>query len=170
MMKNYAVPVSMLLCALITGFDVSFENRSAKERQHDKGREELFNSAHEKQAGIHQNVKAVPKNQIIETRTGIDIKSPPSAIDKHSVSVNGASTEQQQTLDLSLPVETQTAEISKAKGNKVKDHILPELLTDKKTGKNKTLQVDGKLIKREEEAVGKDRVVDGVGIDIKLHP
>jgi hypothetical protein len=75
-------------------------------------------------------------------------------------------TREPQKLDLSLPVKKQEVNTSDNSLSNEKSEYLPDLFAGKK--KKTKLQVDGTLIEKEEEEAGKDRIVDGVGINFKL--
>jgi len=73
-----------------------------------------------------------------------------------------------QALDLSIPIKKQQSINIEKTSNSKQSGYLPDLFTKKKDQINKRIQIDGKIIEKEEEEVEKQRTADGVGIAIKL--
>ena len=108
---------------------------------------------------IKQEVEVSPKNNLIPPKLGSE-ENPELAEPGQEPLV----------LDLSIPLNTQETATSDNSTSNIKKDYLPDLFANKKNQSKKSLQVDGKFIKREEEEIDKYRAVDGVGIDIKLAP
>ncbi len=110
---------------------------------------------------IPKQVKIAPPMKKLEENSAKNTK--PSQLETNKNSENDV--QDQQALDLSLPFEikeTTSSTITKKRA------YLPDLFTKKKNPIKKPLQIDGTIIKRDEEQADKDRAVDGVGIDFKL--
>ena len=76
--------------------------------------------------------------------------------------------QRQQVLDLSVPLKTPEVKNSGNSSSKGKRSYLPNLFIKGKDQKNQSMQVNGKFIRREEEESGKEKVVDGAGINFSL--
>jgi len=74
----------------------------------------------------------------------------------------------QLVLDLSIPIERQQSIIIEKISKSKQQDYLPDLFTKKKDQINRRIQIDGKIIEKEEEEIEKQRTMDGVGIAIKL--
>ena len=71
------------------------------------------------------------------------------------------------SLDLTVPLSSSVIDIADYALNKQKNNYLPDLFESEKD-KQPSVQLVGKLIKREEEVAGKETILDGAGIDLKL--
>jgi len=71
-------------------------------------------------------------------------------------------------LDLSVPIKKQQSINIENTSNSKQSGYLPDFFTEKNDQINRRLQINGKMIEKEEEEVEKQRSVDGVGIAIKL--
>ena len=130
----------------------------------------------QKSAIIQKQIKAVPVKQkqrpmkiakVAKTKPASQATSSKPEKEKSPVLGNEGNDQNQQPLDLSLPLEIPNTQIATNELNANKSKYLPDLFS-KKTPENRSLQIQGNLIKREEEAIEKDRVVDGAEIKIKL--
>jgi hypothetical protein len=70
-------------------------------------------------------------------------------------------------LDLTIPLNSLVIEAEDYALNNQRYNYLPDLF-ERKKDKQPSIQLVGKLIKREEEAKGKGAISDGAGIDLKL--
>ncbi len=73
-----------------------------------------------------------------------------------------------QVLDLSLPIEIKQPVITGSASRSKPQDYLPDFFAEKKDKIDRHIQIDGKVIEKEEEEIEKQRTVDGVGIAIKL--
>ena len=127
----------------------------------------------EKVTKEQEQVKEATKNKPVFKQATIPTqKKPPQSKIEKTPDLTDPS-QNQPVLDLSIP---QTSEIiiapttSDNTPNYKEREYLPDLFSDKKNQKNDAVQIDGKIITRDEMEIDKQRTPDGVGIDIKLTP
>jgi len=73
-----------------------------------------------------------------------------------------------QVLDLSLPIKIKQSITTDNTSSSKQQDYLPDLFAEKKNQIDRRIQIDGKIIEKEEEEIDKQRAVDGVGIALKL--
>ena len=165
-MKKYAVSFFILVSFFMNGCeDSAANNNPSREAPKQVTKESNKQAETKKQPAKQKLVKSVVNKQPIEVSSKLD-DAPQSETEDNPEIAEQA--QDQQVLDLSAPLKIPQ---TKNSGNALSDgkrNYLPDLFTKKKDQKNKSMQVDGKIIRREEEEGGKYRVQDGVGIDIKL--
>jgi len=73
-----------------------------------------------------------------------------------------------QALDLSIQIKKQQSINIEKTSNSKQSGYLPDFFTEKSDQINRRIEINGKMIEKEDEEVEKPRAVDGVGINIKL--
>lgn len=157
-MKNYAVSLFILVSFFIYGCEDSYVNNPTEEAQKRVTEQRNQQAETKKQSAKQKMVKSVVNKQPFEVSSKHDDKPPQIA----------EQVQEQQTLDLSIPLKIPETKNSGNASSNEKRNYLPDLFADQKDQKNKSMQVDGKVIRREEEEEGKHKIVDGGGINIKL--
>ena len=165
-MKKYAVSLFILVSFFMNGCDDSVANNPSGEARKQVTKESNKHAEAKKQSAKQKLVKSDVKKQTIEVSSKLDDTSPRSETEDNPEIAEQI--QDQQVLDLSAPLKIpETKKLGNASSNG-KRNYLPDLFTEQKDKKNKSMQVDGKIIRKEEEESGKYRAEDGVGIDIKL--
>jgi hypothetical protein len=166
-MKYHAASMFIVVLFFMHGCDDSAVNSSVEELQKVLPAKKVDSKENQKQVETKKQsvkpklVKSVKNKKPAEIKPKEDEKPTQSIIEGDSVTAEPI------VLDLSVPlkiVETENSD-SVLSNNQ---NYLPDLFADQQDQKSKAMEVDGKIIKREEEAVGKVRVDDGVGVDFKL--
>ena len=166
-MKKYAVSLFILVSFFMNGCeDYAANNNPSGEAQKQVTEESNKQAETKKQPAKQNQVKSVVNKQTIEVSSKLDDKPPQSETENNPEIAEQV--QDQKALDLSPPLKIPETKDSGNTSSHGKRNYLPDLFTDQKDQKNKSIQVDGKIIRREEEEAGKYRVEDGVGIDIKL--
>ena len=161
-MINHIVSLFILLTYFISGCEDSTGNTKMTEDP-----QKVINEQNEIK-------EATKKKPVLYKQTKIFVKNKPSQSKaEKNPDLTDPPPHNQQILDLSIP---QTSEIiiapttSDKTPNYGQREYLPDLFSDKKNQKNNTVQIEGKIIMKDEVEIDKQRTVDGVGIGIKLAP
>lgn len=154
MMKNIIVYILVLISFFITGCDNSKEQsppivNSTKEAKNNR----IVKKAIKPSPKVYNRVKVVKKKSI-----------KPKKIDKEVVEP----LDNKQALDLSIPHKFRHPVISSSNKNYRHKKYLPDFFAEKKQHDEGLLQIDGKVIRTQEEEIEKQREIDGVGIAFKL--
>ncbi len=167
-MKNYAISQFILISFFISNYEVFASNHNITEETQ-KATVAQIQAITEtiNQAIIYQPLNSVEGRQATEIKIKNDLKLPQS--EANGIPGLAEQNDVLQVLDLTIPIKIRGTTKSGNAPVYKKRNYFPGLFTAKKKKKHK-LQVGGKMIKREEEEVDKIRIVDGVGIDIKLTP
>ena len=153
-MKNHYLFIFLLLAFFVAGCDDSAVNKTSLEKPQKQ-------SAVAKKSPQQTKKTVVLKKAAKQPKVVTKIKSPQAEILDET---------EQKVLDLSLPTEFQQNKIVDKSSNSSQQEYLPDLFADKNNKKANTVQIDGKLMAREEEEREKQRIVDGVGVGIRLTP
>lgn len=167
-MKNYAISQFILILFYICGYEVFASSHNITEETQKATVAEIQDITETiNQAIVYQPLNSVEGKQTPEINAKNDLKLPRS--ETEAIPGLAEQNDVLQVLDLKIPIKIRgTTKPGNAPVYKKKNYF-PGLFTAKKKKKHK-LQVGGKMIKREEEEADKIRIVDGVGINIKLTP
>ncbi len=166
-MKIICLSAVMLFFIIISGCEYSDSSNTSKEPQQTAIKQEQIKTEPKKQTSLHKQAKKVVKTKPVKVKTRPTYQTKPSQPENTESPELTEEDQNQQPLDLSLPLKIQNTQIATNEKETDKNAYLPDLFS-KKNNKNQSLQIQGNLIKREEEAVEKDRIVDGAEIKIKL--
>ncbi len=167
-MKKYTVSLFILVSFFMNGCeDSAANNNPSGKAQKQVTKESNKQGETKKQPAKQKLVKSDVNKQPIEVGSQLDDTSPQSETEDNPEIAGQV--QDQQVLDLSAPLKIPETKNSGNASNNGKRNYLPDLFTEQKDQKNKSMQVDGKIIRKEEEEEGKYRIEDGVGIDIKLN-
>lgn len=167
-MKNYAISQFFLILFCICSYQVSASNHNITEETQQATLAQIQVITETINQPIeYQPLNSVESKQVPEINEKNDLKLPQS--ETEAISGLAEQTEVLQVLDLSIPIKINGKTKPGIPPVYKKRNYFPGLFTAKKKKKHK-LQVGGKMIKREEEEADKIRIVDGVGINIKLTP
>ncbi len=172
-MKKYGVPVIIIISCLLSGCEDSVVNNNltdvsknivvVKELEQDQQvvEEETKNLV----VLPIKEIKVVRK-KVVKAKTKFVAKSAKSEIEESPALVEVG--QKRRALDLTLPAEIKYQIALNTKSYQ-KQAYLPDLFPGNKK-KKYGLQVDGKMLDREEKEADKVSSIDGVGIDVRLYP
>jgi hypothetical protein len=166
-MKYYAVVLSILFSYFISGCeDTAVDTDLITKQNKVRLTQKQSTTEIKKQHALPHPVKSTVTSKQSEIILTDKIKPPQSKTEDNPVL-----TEQSQkkaVLNLSVPDNTQKPTGSDRLSGESKKNYLPDLFADKKEKNDSSLQLDGKIIKKEELSVDKERSVDGAGVDFKI--
>jgi hypothetical protein len=163
MKKSYLFLLSVIV-SLVSGCESSNGKSASNESPATTATEEQVVVETKKPIPVQHQADTLEKKQPLDVIPKHNVNPPHSEAEKKPES--SVETGEAKKLDLSVPIKMQETKTFDNKLSNEKRDYLPDLFASKK--EKKQLQIDGTLIKKEEEEVGKDRIVDGVGINFKL--
>jgi len=153
-MKNHHFLIFLLLAFFVAGCEDSADNQARLEKP-------------QKQLTAAKKTPQQTKKPVVLKKAA---KRPKAVTKMKSSQAEMQDETEQKVLDLSLPTEFQQTRIVDKSSNTNQPAYLPDLFADKNNKKANTVQIDGKLMAREEGEREKQRIVDGVGVGIRLTP